>query len=248
MFGWLEGERDTLSNALCAALKVIHFQPDMRLLPCASDAFSHEYFHTSTAPNGSSSTVDPRCSGMRQFQEVLCRPSGACLACGCGDNTIGHWTRWCIIPYAVAWIILRPSNLLHCLSDLAVLSPTHNAICTLTVAAFRRLLRQEGHQTPNEPKPICWWIDSLLSAVSQDAPQELEVPFFRSVSLPTRCKNNTDAIAYLLPVDIDTMHLPPIVCSLQKDGSPGDNVAILPTESMWCASLRELQHVLLVMY
>ena len=37
------------------------------------------------------------------------------------------------------------------------------------------------------------------------------------------------------------MHLPPIVCSLQKEGSPGDNVAILPTESMWCAALRELQ-------
>ena len=183
---------------------------------------------------------------MRQFQEVLCRPSGACIACGCGDNTIGHWTRWCIVPYAVAWIILRPSNLLQCLSDLAVLSPTHKAICTLTLAAFRRLLRQEGaffHQTPNEPKPICWWIDSLLSAVSQDAPQELEVPFFRSVSLPTRCKIKTDAIALtrVLPVDIDTMHLPPIVRSLQKEGSPGGNVAILPTESTWCAALRELQ-------
>ena len=132
----------------------------------------HEYFHTSTAPSGSSSTADPRCNGMRQFQEALSRPSGACVACGCGDNTIGHWTRWCIIPYVVAWIILRPSNLLQCLSDFAVLSPTHNAICTLTLAAFRRLLRQEDaffHQTPNESKPICWWIDSLLSAVSQDA-------------------------------------------------------------------------------
>ena len=23
-------------------------------------------------------------------------PVGVCRACGCGDNTIGHWTRWCV--------------------------------------------------------------------------------------------------------------------------------------------------------
>ena len=37
------------------------------------------------------------------------------------------------------------------------------------------------------------------------------------------------------------MHLPPVVCSLQKDGSPGDVVAILPVESLHSAALRELQ-------
>ena len=21
-----------------------------------------------------------------------------CRACGCGDNTMGHWTRWCVVP------------------------------------------------------------------------------------------------------------------------------------------------------
>ena len=132
----------------------------------------------------------------------------------------------------MVWIILQPSSLVQCLSDLAVISPIHNAICTLTLAAFRRLLRQEGafyHQTPNEPKSTCWWIDMLLSAVSQDAPQELEVPFFRTTRYTPRCKVDSNAIALsrVLPVDIDTMHLPPVVCSLQKDGSPGDVVAIL---------------------
>ena len=147
---------------------------------------------------------------MGQFRVIQSRPPEACIACGCGDNTIGHWSRWCIIPFTVVWVILRPSNLFQCLSDLAVVSPRYNAICTITVAAFRRLLRQ------NDTKPICWWIDTLLSAVSQDAPQELEVQFFRSISMPSRCKINTDALALMkvLPVDIDTMHLPPIVCSL----------------------------------
>ena len=30
-----------------------------------------------------------------------------CRACGCGDNTIGHWTRWCVVPLIVAIAILR---------------------------------------------------------------------------------------------------------------------------------------------
>ena len=83
----------------------------------------------------------------------------------------------------------------------------------------------------------------LLSAVSQDAPQELEVPFFRTTRFTPRCKVNSNAIALsrVLPVDIDTMHLPPVVCSLQQDGGPGDVVAILPVESLCCAALRELQ-------
>ena len=206
----------------------------------------HMHFHTQQVSEGPQATNNREADAMSRFQQAQNRPAGSCVACGCGDNTIGHWTRWCIIPFAVAGIILRPSSVIQCLSDLAVISPFHNAICTLTLAAFRRLLRQEGafyHQNPNGPKSICWWIDMLLSAVSQDAPQELEVPFFRTTKYTPRCKVDTNAIAIsrVLPVDIDTMHLPPVVCSLQKDGSPGDVVAILPLESLHSAALRELQ-------
>ena len=180
------------------------------------------------------------------FRVANVRAEGACQACGCGDNTIGHWTRWCIIPLMVVWIILQPSETLHCVADIATTSVTSNAICTLTLAAFRRLLRQEGafyHQAPNEAKSIGWWIDTLLAAVAQDAPQELAVPFFRAISCIPRCKVNTDSVVLhrVLPVDIETMHLPPIVCSLQDAGNPGDRVAILPTNSTFCAILQEMQ-------
>ena len=151
----------------------------------------HMHFHTKQVSEGPQATDNREPDAMSQFQQAQNRPAGSCVACGCGDNTIGHWTRWCIIPFAVAGIILQPSSVVQCLSDLAVTSPFHNAICTLTLAAFRRLLRQEGafyHQNPNEPKSICWWIDMLLSAVSQDAPQELEVPFFRTTRYTPRCK------------------------------------------------------------
>ena len=124
-------------------------------------------------------------NAMDRFRIANARTEGTCQACGCGDNTIGHWTRWCVVPLLVVWIILQPSGTLHCLSDIATISAAYNAICTLTLAAFRRLLRQEGafyHQTPNEVKSVGWWIDTLLAAVAQDAPQELEVPFFRAIS------------------------------------------------------------------
>ena len=158
----------------------------------------HTHFHTRQVSEGPQATENQESNAMSQFQQARSRPAGSCVACGCGDNTIGHWTRWCIIPFAVVWIILQPSSVVQCLSDLAVTSPIHNAICTLTLAAFRRLLRQEGafyHQNPNEPKSICWWIDMLLSAVSQDAPQELEVPFFRTTRYTPRCKVDSNAIA-----------------------------------------------------
>ena len=45
----------------------------------------------------------------------------------------------------------------------------------------------------------------------------------------------------MLPVDIDTMHFPPIACSVHQDGSSGDRVPVPPTDSMFCAVLREMQ-------
>ena len=32
-----------------------------------------------------------------------------CRACGCSDNTIGQWTRWCPVPLIVALSILCPT-------------------------------------------------------------------------------------------------------------------------------------------
>ena len=29
-----------------------------------------------------------------------------CRACGCGDNTIGRWTRWCVVPLIVGCFLL----------------------------------------------------------------------------------------------------------------------------------------------
>ena len=99
--------------------------------------------------------------------EVVCR------ACGCGDNTIiGHWTRWCVVPLIVAIAILRPNTLTLTLRQLACYCPRNAAICTLILASFRRLLRQEGaflHQRAAEPNAVTWWIAKLHEMVARDA-------------------------------------------------------------------------------
>ncbi len=36
-----------------------------------------------------------------QDWEVMPAHDVVCRACGCGDNTIGHWTRWCVVPLII---------------------------------------------------------------------------------------------------------------------------------------------------
>ena len=70
------------------------------------------------------------------------------------------------------------------------------------------------------------------------------VPFFRSIGVSSRCKVDAErsTLQRVLPVDIETMHLPPIVWTLNEAGSPGDCVAILPAAcSTGSAILRNMQ-------
>ena len=82
-----------------------------------------------------------------------------CRACGCGDSTIGHWTRWCPVPLIVALSILRPARSVDNIGQLARLGVKQAVTCTLVLASFRRLLRQEGaflHQKCSDPKDVLW--------------------------------------------------------------------------------------------
>ena len=170
-----------------------------------------------------------------------------CRACGCGDNSVGHWTRWCVVPLLTAWILLCPEQPLICLNAIACTSPRAAAVCTLVVAAFRRLLRQEGsfvHQTPAEPKSVWWWIEHLLSEVSQNATQELHIDFFGPSLITGHCLVHTEGIVprRVMPLDLETMHLPPMVCTIASSGNNGDRVALLPFESVALGILKEMRY------
>ena len=80
----------------------------------------------------------------QQSWQIKSNSEVACRACGCGDNTIGHWTRWCPVPLLVALSILRPTRLPENIGQLARSGVKHAVTCTLVLASFRRLLRHEG--------------------------------------------------------------------------------------------------------
>ena len=148
-----------------------------------------------------------------QEWDVMPAHDVVCRACGCGDNTIGHWTRWCIVPLIVAIAILKPCQPDLTLAQLACQSPRHAVVCTLVLASFRRLLRQEGtflHQQSAEAKKVQWWILKLHENVARDAHVQLHVEFPVQGEGFGRCTLDDALVGArrILPLDYSTMHLP----------------------------------------
>ena len=125
------------------------------------------------------SPQDPMKAWMQDW-DIMPAHDVVCRACGCGDNTVGHWTRWCVVPLIVAIAVLKPDHVNLTMCQLACQSPRHAVICTLILSCFRRLLRQEGaflHQQAAEAKSVLWWISKLHESVARDAHVQLHVDF-----------------------------------------------------------------------
>ena len=169
----------------------------------------------------------------QQSWDIAPASDTVCRACGCGDNTIGHWTRWCPVPLIVALSILHPSRQVDNLGQLARMGVKYAVTCTLVIASFRRLLRQEGaflHQKAAEPKDVLWWITTLHEMVATDSHIELGIEF------PTRtwamgcCSLSAQKVSVrkIMPLDYSTMHLPPVVGVCVAPVGRREQVAVLP--------------------
>ena len=199
------------------------------------------YFSPTVAMSGG---LDQELS-VSHFRSICPSNSTVCVACGCGDNTVGHWTRWCIVPLLASHVLLRPSHPWHVLNDLAIHSSRGAAICTLVIACFRRLLRQQGafhHQQRSDPKSVWWWCETLVEQVSQDAVKELRVPLLHPVKSHSTCKVTTAGVDTMrvLPTQIESMHLPPIINVSTTTGQAGDLLCVLPTQSLHASIFREM--------
>ena len=122
----------------------------------------------------------------------------------------------------------------------------HAVTCTLVLASFRRLLRQEGaflHQKCSDPKDVLWWITTLHEMVATDSHIELGVEF------PTRtwamgcCSLSVQQVSIekVLPLDYSTILLPPLVGVCSVPVSRNEQVAVLPLQSPILSALRELE-------
>ena len=69
-----------------------------------------------------------------------------------------------MVPLIVAIAILQPNERETTLDQLASVGSREAIVCTLVLASFRRLLRQEGaflHQQAAVAKPVQWWVLTL---------------------------------------------------------------------------------------
>ena len=136
----------------------------------------------------------------------------------------------------MALSILRPARSVDNIGQLARLGVKQEVTCTLVLASFRRLLRQEGaflHQKCSDPKDVLWWITTLHEIVATDSHIELGVEF------PTRtwamgcCSLSVQQVSIekVLPLYYSTIVLPPLVGVCSVPVSRNEQVAVLPLQS-----------------
>ena len=212
----------------------------------------HSYFHSdsdSTEDRGEALTDESIRIALRtHFQHAVPTDDCVCRACGTGDNTVGHWSRWCIVPAIVAGHLLRPPRIPDCLNQIAGDNDRNTAICSLVVAQFRRLLRQEGaflHQDASQAKSVTWWIDELLVQITSQAHLQLRLErFLVPISRNCTLDHHNIRIARTVPISIHTLHQAPLQVVVQEAVEQGDAFASVDINSEFAAALvvTELMH------
>ena len=78
----------------------------------------HSHFQDGSAEGEGVTPTDEdiRCALRAHLQQNLPIDDCVCRACGTGGDTVGHWSRWCIVPIIVACHLLRIPLLPDCLS------------------------------------------------------------------------------------------------------------------------------------
>ena len=173
-----------------------------------------------------SPTHQQRCSDL---ENRLPDNNLVCIACGCGDCTVGHWVRWCLIPIASAHRLLGLQEYRGSLDVLAGISSRNLAICSVVVFHFRRLLRQEGaffHQTRGERHSPLWWCRKLCHEVSLNAHIQLQVRIeeFRPGVPACTCSDEGLYLVRTLPVHLSTFLRPPLVVQAARSYEAGDTL------------------------
>ena len=187
-----------------------------------------------------SPTHQQRCSDL---ENRLPDNNLVCIACGCGDCTVGHWVRWCLIPIASAHRLLGLQEYRGSLDVLAGISSRNLAICSLVVFHFRRLLRQEGaffHQTRGERHSPLWWCRKLCHEVSLNAHIQLQVRIeeFRPGVPACTCSDEGVYLVRTLPVHLSTFLRPPLVVQAARGYEAGDTLAKVCLSSITLAALQ----------
>ena len=99
-----------------------------------------------------------------------------------GDNTVGHWIRWCAVPIS-ALRSLTGDDSIQSLAEGSRKSAKHLAIASRVVHQFRLLLRESGamrHQISAPLTPMDTWIHNLVQRVQTELPLDLLMQHIRT--------------------------------------------------------------------
>ena len=126
------------------------------------------------------------------------------------------------------------------LNQIAVESDRRTAVCSLVVAQFRRLLRQEGaflHQDASLAKPP-WWIDELLCQITRQAHLQLRLERFLPPTQQVCTLNHTNMqLSRSVPISLQALHCASLQVVIRTEVAQGEIIGNVDINSDFAAAL-----------
>ena len=170
-----------------------------------------------------------------------------CVACGQGDNTIGHWVRWCTVP-VLALRDLTGDSTITSLAEGSRKGPKQLAIASRLVHQFRLMLREAGamqHQTTAPLVSREVWINKLTQRVHSELPSDLRLQQIIGVHRAKRCTLEDTLLCCCdkPPLHIADTIAPARVCTTLSAIDTNQVVAVVPlgSESLHLTQQKVLQ-------
>ena len=158
-----------------------------------------------------------------------------CIACAKGDNTVGHWVRWCVVPISALRSLTGDDSILS-LAEGSRKGVKHLAIAARVVHQFRLLLRESGamkHQVSAPPIPMDTWIHNLVQRVQTELPLDLRMQHVRTQLVSAHCSVDDSLLSCCdkPPLHISCALAPARVCITRETIDTNQIVAVVPLGS-----------------
>ena len=158
-----------------------------------------------------------------------------CVACSRGDNTVGHWVRWCTVPI-VALQTLTGNPAITSLLDGARYGSKHLALATRVIHQFRLLLREAGAMKHQVQAPLTTeehWITNLTQKVSSALPSDLKITHIRAPRATPGCSVDTSDLVCQdkPPLHISCTLAPARVCCVVNSYEAYQTIGVAPMGS-----------------
>ena len=154
-----------------------------------------------------------------------------CVACCTGDNTVGHWIRWCTVPILALRNLTGDTTLMSLLEG-SRKNAKYLAIATRVVHQSRLLLREAGAMRHQVAAPLVStesWITHLTQRVHADLPSDLKITHIRTPHASTVCVLDSSNLSCQdkSPLHISCALAPARICSVVEPVDAGQILGVV---------------------